>query len=373
MKKIVLAYTGGVTTSAAIAWLRAEHRAEVVTVTVDVGQGHALEHVRERALAIGAVRAHVVDAREEFARDFVLPALHAGALDDGQCPLPAALARPVIARHLVAIARLEGARVIAHGSAEGDPDRPQLETAIQSIDPSLAVLAPADEWGMTPDGVLAYARAEGIPVLPVRERGGSADANLWGRVINAAILGGDQDPPEEMFERTESPARAPEHAALVEITFERGVPLAVNGVTMPLTELIASLETIAGSHAVGRVGRVNRGDAAGAPAREIVEAPAAVVLHAAHRALQRSVTPRDLQKVASTLGATYADIVDRGLWYTPTREATDALVAKVQERVTGTVRAKLVRGQCQIVGAASPFAPAPPARAPRRMAAMGRK
>ena len=368
MKKIVFAYSGSLNASAAIAWLIEQHRAEVVTVTVDVGQGHGLDDVRERALAIGATRAHVIDARDEFARDFVLRSLHAGAVDDGQRPLPAALTRPVIARHMVAIARLEGAPVVAHG-CEDAGDAARLEAAIESLDPALTVLAPVQQWDMTRDELVAFARHRGIPVFAAG-RAESVQASLWGRAIG--IHPSDDEPSEDAYVLTESPASAPDEPAYVEVAFEAGVPLAVNGVAMPLTELIASLETIAGAHGVGRVDGMTH-DSHGAPAREILEAPAAVVLHAAHTALQRTVTPRELHRLASDLGPKYVELIERGLWFTPTREASDALVAKVQERVTGTVRAKLFKGQCQIVGTESPHARPRAPRPARRVAAAGKR
>jgi argininosuccinate synthase len=356
MQKIVLAYSGGLDTSVAIPWLAERYGAEIVAVTLDLGQGKELADVRDRALAIGAVRAHVVDAREEFAREYILPALQAGALYEERYPLATALGRPLIARKLVEIARIEGASAIAHGCTGKGNDQVRLDVSARAIDPDITVIAPAREWGLTRPEEIEYARQRGIPVPATVESPYSIDANLWGRSIECGVLEDPWvEPPEEIYTLTRAPAACPDTPAYVEIAFERGVPVAVNGVAMPLVELISSLETIAGAHGVGRVDMVeNR--LVGIKSREIYEAPAAVVLHAAHRELESFVIPRDLERLARDLGRTYADLVYNGQWFTPMREAIDAFVQKVQERVTGTVRLKLFKGACTVVGRTSPHA-----------------
>jgi argininosuccinate synthase len=354
MDKIVLAYSGGLDTSVAIPWLAERYDAEIVAVTMDFGQRRDLDAVRERALAIGAVRSHVLDLSEEFARDFVLPALQAGAIYEERYPLATALSRPLVAKHLVAIAHIEGATMIAHGSTGKSNDQVRLDASVRALDPSIQVIAPARLWGFTRAEEVAYARQRRIPITPRSEY--STDANLWGRSIESGALEDPwQEPSEDVYRLTKSPGDAPDVPAYVEIDFERGVPTRINGVQLPLVELIFSLETIAGAHGVGRLDLVeNR--LVGIKSREVYEAPAAVALHAAHRELQSFVTPRDLDRLTAELGVRYADIVYNGLWYTPTREAIDALVAKVQERVTGTVRLKLFKGDCRAVGRQSPFA-----------------
>jgi argininosuccinate synthase len=328
--RIVLAYSGGLDTSVAIPWLAEKYGAEIVAVTMDLGQGRELDDVRERALAVGAVRAHVLDVREEFARDFILPALQAGAVHEGRDPLAAALGRPLIANHLVEIARLEDADAIA--------------------------IAPTREWGVTRPQAIAYARERGIPVPATVDSPYRTDANLWGRSIACGILEDPwQEPPDDLYTLTASPADAPARPAYVEIEFQQGVPMKVNGVSMGLVELIQSLTTIAGDHGVGRIDVVENRPL-GIKFRRIHEAPAAVALRAAHRDLQTFVTPRDLERLTSELAASYADLVHNGLWYTPTRDAIDALVARVQERVTGTIRLRLFKGDCRVVGRRSPFA-----------------
>jgi argininosuccinate synthase len=356
MDRIVLAYSGGLDTSVAIPWLAEKYRAEIVTVTMDLGQGKELDDARERALALGAVRAHVLDLRGEFARDFVLPALQAGAVYEDRYPLATALGRPLIAKHLVEIARLEGAAVVAHGcGTEKGNDAVRIDLAVRALNPSLDVLAPLALWDVTKQEKVAFAKKRGIPVPAGADSPYPTDVNLWGRSIEYGVLDDPWlEPPDDVYLLTRSPAEASDTPAYVEVEFERGVPVAINGVGLSLVELISSLETIAGAHGVGRIDLLeNRlGET---KSREIYEAPAGVLLHAAHNELQKYVTPRELARLASELGVRYADLVYNGLWYSPTREAIDALVTKVQERVTGAIRFKLFKGDHRVVGRKSPF------------------
>jgi argininosuccinate synthase len=356
MQRIVLAYSGGLDTSVAIPWLAGHYTAQIVAVTLDLGQGKELDAVRERALATGAVACHVIDVQEEFAQQYVLPALQANALYEDQYPLATALGRPLIAKKLVEIARREGATAIAHGCTGKGNDQVRLDVGVRALDPTLSVIAPARIWGMTRADEIEYARARGIAVPATVESPYSTDANLWGRSIECGVLEDPwTEPPEEIFTLTKAPAAAPDVPAYLEVAFEAGVPLAVNGVPMPLTELIHSVGTIAGAHGVGRIDVVeNR--LVGIKSREVYEAPAAVALHAAHRELEALVVARDLHRLKRDLATRYADLVYNGLWFTPTREAIDAFVASVQTRVTGTVRLKLFKGNLLVVGRTSPFA-----------------
>jgi argininosuccinate synthase len=356
MERIVLAYSGGLDTSVAIPWLAEKYGAEIVAVTMDLGQGKELEEVRDRALAAGAVRAHVLDVREEFARDYVLPALKADAIYEDRYPMGTALGRPLIARKLVEIAAIEQTTTIAHGCTGKGNDQVRLDVAARAMNPAITVIAPARDWGMTRPEEIEYARTRGIPVPATIASPYSTDANLWGRSIECGVLEDPwTEPPEEIYTLTRPASECPEEAAYVEITFERGVPIAINGVAMPLVELIASLGTIAGAHGVGRIDMVeNR--LVGIKSREIYEAPAAVVLHLAHKELQRMVTTKDADRFSRSVSLQYADIVYNGLWFTPLREALDSYVAKVQERVSGVIRLKLFKGDCRVVGRKSPFA-----------------
>jgi argininosuccinate synthase len=356
MERIVLAYSGGLHTSIAIPWLIENHDAEVVTVTLDIGQTRELADIRERALVLGAVRAHVIDAREEFVRGYILPTLQAGALYEQQYPLATALGGPLIARRLVDIARMEGASTIAHGCTGSGNDQVRLEVSVRALEPSLKVLAPARLWSMSRAEALDYARTRGIPVPVATQTPYSTDANLWGRSIAAGQLEDPwREPPEDIYTLTRAPQDCSDEPAYVEIEFDGGVPVRVNGIEMSLLEIIESLETIAGAHGVGRIDMIeNR--LVGTQSREIYEAPAAVVLHTAHKELEKLVVARELERLKHDLARRYADLVYNGFWFSQTREAMDAFVATVQRRVTGTVRLKLFKGNSAVVGRKSPFA-----------------
>jgi argininosuccinate synthase len=355
MERIVLAYSGGLDTSVAIPWMAEKYDAEIIAVTMDLGQGKELEEVRERALATGAIRAHVLDLREEFARDYVLPALKADAIYEDRYPMATSLGRPLIAQKLVEIAEVENATAVAHGCTGKGNDQVRLDVTTRALNPKLKVIAPARVWGMTRPEEIAYARRHGVQVPATVDSPYSTDTNLWGRSIECGVLEDPwQEPPDDIYTLTKSPAECPSQAAYIEISFERGIPTAIDGVTMPILDLIDRLATVAGSHGVGRIDMVeNR--LVGIKSREIYEAPAAVVLHTAHKELQKFVTTRDLDRIARFVSLQYADLVYNGLWFTPTREALDAFVDKVQERVTGTVRLKLFRSDCRVVGRKSPF------------------
>ena len=356
MERIVLAYSGGLDTSVAIPWLAEKYQAEIVAVTLDLGQGKELDDVRERAMAVGAVRCHVLDVRAEFAEKYVLPALQAGALYEGQYPLATALGRPLIARRLVEVAEMESAGTIAHGCTGKGNDQVRIDVSVRALNREIKVVGPAREWGMSRPAEIAYAREREIPVPATVDSPYSTDSNLWGKSIECGVLEDPwTEPPEDIYTLTKTPADAPDTPAYVVVGFERGVPMAVNGVAMPLVELVACLETIAGAHGVGRIDMVeNR--LVGIKSREIYEAPAAVVLHAAHRELESLVIPRDLERIKTNLSSVYADLVYNGLWFTPTRRAIDGLVDAVQQHVTGSVRLRLFKGNCQVVGRKSPHA-----------------
>jgi argininosuccinate synthase len=347
MERIVLAHSGALVTTVAIPWLAEKYRAEVVTVTVDLGHRKELDAVHARALAMGAARAHVIDAGDEFARDFVLPALHAGACDDGW-PMSAALARPVIARHLTEIARIEGASRIAHGCAVTTGDAARLEQLVRALSPSIKFIALARRLPLP--RAIAYANEHGLTVPSSPNLPRAVDVNLWGHAIEVPTGSrAANDTAAETSVLTKSATEAPDDPALVEIDFHHGVPVSINGVEMPLVELVQSLETIAGAHGVGRIDRLD-----GRTTR-ICEAPAAVALHAAHAALQASATSPSLQELATQIAATYAALIHGGLWFTPARVALDAVVGALQERVTGVVRLRLHKGDCHVVvGGQSP-------------------
>ncbi len=356
MTRIVLAYSGGLNTSLAVPWLRERYGAEVVALAMDLGQGRELDDIRERALAVGCLRAHVLDLREAFARDHILPALQAQALYEHRYPMATALGRPLLARHLVRVAEMEGADAVAHGCTGKGNDQVRFEVSVRALRPGTRVIAPAREWGLTRAEAIAAARARNLPV-PVAATGPfGTDTNLWGRSIQCGVIEDlSTEPPEEVYAITRPHAACPDIPAYVDLRFEAGVPVAINDVAMSLLELMGSLETIAGTHGVGRLDLLeNR--VVGIKTREVYEAPAAVVLHTAHRELQAMVMSRDFHRLAQTLAVRYADLVYDGLWFTPEREAIDAFVQSAQRRVTGTIRVKLFKGQCAVVGRHSPHA-----------------
>jgi argininosuccinate synthase len=347
--RIVLAYSGGLPTSAAIPWLKERYGAEVVTVTMDLGQGRGLEAVRDRALAIGAARAHVLDLREAFAHDYVLPGLAADALYDDRSPMIAALARPVIAQKLLEIAAIEHAEAVAHGGGTHGR-KSTLDALLRALAPKAKLIAPVLEWGMTAPEVVAFARRHGIPVMPGDDDPCRIEANLWGRSIECPDLDDTwKETPDTIFTITKSARDCPDEPAYVEIAFAAGAPSAINGVTLPLLELITGLGTIAATHGVGRVEVVEH-RVGHSRLREISEAPAAVLLHAAHRELRKVSGSRDLERFSRTVSSAYADIIYGGHWFSPLRKALDGYVQAVADRVTGVVRLKLFKGAYAIVG-----------------------
>jgi argininosuccinate synthase len=361
--KVVLAYSGGLDTSVAIPWLSETKGAEVIAVTVDVGQPVDLEKVRAKAEASGAVKAYVADARREFAEEFIVPALKANALYEGIYPLSTALARPLIGRHLVSVARREGAGFVAHGCTGKGNDQVRFDLSTTGLAPELAVIAPAREWEMTRDEEIVFAREHGVPVDATKASPYSVDENLWGRSVECGILEDPAvEPPEEVYGWTCAPAQAPAQPEYVTVAFERGVPVSVNGHRAPLHELIAALNRTAGAHGVGRIDHLES-RVVGIKSREVYECPAAVVLIAAHQALEAMVLPRDLLEFKRSVEQRYALLIYDGLWFTPLREALDAFVDSTQERVVGEVTMKLFKGSSRVAGRRSPLALYQPALA----------
>jgi argininosuccinate synthase len=350
---IVLAYSGGLDTSVALRWLADEYSADVIALLVDVGQGIDAETVTARALAAGAADVVIADARDEFASEYVLPILQAGALYEGRYPLVSALSRPLIAKHLVAVARDRGATAVAHGCTGKGNDQVRFETAVAALAPHLAVLAPVRDWGMTREQEIAYADEHGIEV-PVKSGAAfSIDHNLWGRSIEAGPLEDPwAQPPEQAFALTIAPERALPAPQVVEIEFQHGVPVALDGEPMDLVPLIARASALAGAHGVGRIDMIeNR--LVGIKSREIYETPAAALLLAAYAGVEELVCERDLAHTKQQLALQYATLVYNGLWFSPLRAALQAFMTQVTGAVTGTARVKLYRGGCAVVGRAA--------------------
>jgi argininosuccinate synthase len=352
---IVLAYSGGLDTSVAIRWLSERHGADVVTVTADLGQGRDVAAIRERALRIGAREAIVVDARDMFVRYFVFPALQAGALYEGQYPLATALARPLIAYLLVEAAHRHGAQAVAHGCTGKGNDQVRFDLAVQTLDPRLRVEAPMREWSMTRDQEIAYARERGIEIPVTAAKPYSVDANLWGRSIEAGVLEDPAyEPPEDVYEWTAPVEATPGQPTTVRVGFEAGVPVSLDGERLDGRTLIERLNALAGRNGVGRIDHVeNR--LVGIKSREIYEAPAAVVLHQAHAALETLTLTRDAFRFKQAVAAEYADLIYNGKWFSALHQDLMAFVQSNQRFVTGEVSVKLHRGTCRVVGRTSPF------------------
>ncbi|MBI2164945.1 MAG: argininosuccinate synthase [Chloroflexi bacterium] len=355
-RKIVLAYSGGLDTSVAIPWLAEKYDAQVVTVTVDVGQGRDLEAIRQKALQTGAVRAVVVDGRETFVREFVWPALQAGAIYEEQYPLATALSRPLLARYLVEAALQEEAWAVAHGCTGKGNDQVRFDVGVQALTPHLRVIAPAREWGMSRDEEKTYAQKRGIPIPQEQGRHTySVDENLWGRAIEGEDLEDPwREPPEDAYAWTVPVHKAPAEPTYLEIEFQEGVPRALNGEELSGVALINQLNSLAGEQGVGRIDHLeNR--LVGIKSREVYEAPAGVVLHAAHRALETLTLGKEQQRLRALFAQQYADLVYNGLWYSAFREDLDAFVRSTQRFVSGTVRVRLHKGSCTVVGRRSPY------------------
>jgi len=355
MARVALAYSGGLDTSVAVKWLQEERGFEVIAVAVDVGEERDYDGIRKRALDIGAVESLVVDAKEQFAREFAFRALAANALYEGRYPVSTALARPLIAKLVGQVAREHGAQAVAHGCTGKGNDQVRFDVTFGVLYPELDIVAPFREWRVSRDEEMDWARERGVPVPTDKRKPYSTDVNLWGRSIECGVLEDPwQEPPADVFEWTRAPHDAPAEPAYVEIGFERGAPKSLDGAELGGAELIARLNSLAGEHGVGRIDMVeNR--LVGFKSREIYECPAATVLLAAHRDLESMTLERELAHYKQMLELKYGELIYYGLWYSPLRRALDAFMEHTQERVTGTVRVKLHRGACAAVGRRSPY------------------
>jgi argininosuccinate synthase len=354
-KKVVLAYSGGLDTSVCVKWLE-QQGAVPYALYLDLGQGEPAEDVKAKALKIGAADAFVRDARAEFANEYVAPAIKANALYGGKYPLFTALGRPLIAKKLVEAAREVGATHIAHGSTGKGNDQVRFDVTTASIAPDLTVVAPVRDWNMSRPEEMAYAEEHGIPVPTTKDSPYSVDENLWGRSIEAGPLEDpDHEPTEDVFELTTSPENAPNEPQYVEIGFEEGLPTTLDGEELPLVDLIAELNTVAGANGVGRIDMVED-RLVGIKSREIYESPAALTIIAAHRELETLTLTRDVLRFKTTVEQRYAELTYEGLWFTPLKSALDAFIIETQKTVTGTVRLKLYKGNNTIVGRTAPNA-----------------
>ncbi len=339
--KVVLAYSGGLDTSVAIRWLKEKYGLDVVTLTVDVGNEADFSVVREKALKVGASKALVRDAKDIFVNQFVFPALQAGAIYEGKYSLATALSRPLIARLLVEVAREEQAAFVSHGCTGKGNDQVRIEVGTNSLAPELKIIAPAREWGMTREQLINYAQRYDIPVPITLASPYSIDENLWGRSIECGVLEDPWvEPPQDVFSWTKSPVEAPDEPGYVEIDFDRGIPVALDGRKMNGLGLIQRLSELAGSHGVGRIDHIeNR--LVGIKSREIYEAPAATVLFEAHQSLEGLTLSKEQLRFKQKVAAEYAAHHYNDLWFTAQDRDLADYVESSQRYVTGTVRQKL--------------------------------
>jgi argininosuccinate synthase len=353
--KVILAYSGGLDTSVMVPWLGEKYNLDVVAFTVDLGQGEDIQKIKQKALKTGAVAAIAQDARNLFVDGFVWPALMAGAMYEGKYPLATALGRPLIAALMVKAAEDHKAVAVAHGCTGKGNDQVRFDVTFQTLAPHLKIIAPVREWRMTRDEEIKFAAKHGIPVEATEESPYSVDLNLWGRSCEAGLLEDPWDePPPGAFAWTVDPAKAPNEPAYVEIEFEKGIPVALNGQRMDGVPLIERLNDIGGKHGVGRIDHVeNR--LVGIKSRELYEAPAAVILHDAHRELEFLCLTKHASRFKTLVSQEYSDIIYNGLWFGGLQQDLFQFVRSNQRFVTGLVRVKLFKGKATVVGRKSEF------------------
>ncbi len=356
MSKVVLAYSGGLDTSVAINWLKEKKGMRVITFSADLGQGAELEPLRGRALSTGAEAAFVSDLREEFVNNYIFPALRANAQYHGGYLLSTALGRPLIVKELVRVAREEACEYVAHGCTGKGNDQVRFEVSIAALAPELKIIAPLREWELkSREEEIEYARTHEIPVPATKESPYSLDRNLWGLSIECGVLEDPwMEPPENAYLLTKSAKDAPEEPRYIEIGFEKGVPIWLDGKRLSGVELIGTLGKIAGEQGIGRIDSVED-RLVGIKSREVYEAPAATVLYTAHRALESLTIGRDLLQFKELLSQKYSQLVYNGLWFSETRKALDAFFEFVNRWVSGTVRLRLFKGSAVAVGRKSPY------------------
>ncbi|WP_129676775.1 argininosuccinate synthase [Candidatus Chloroploca sp. Khr17] len=356
VKKVVLAYSGGLDTSVIVPWLRENYGCEVICFCADLGQADELEGLEEKALASGASKLIVRNLREEFIRDYILPTMQVGAIYERKYLLGTSFARPIIAKHQVEVAALEGADAVAHGATGKGNDQVRFELTYFALNPHLKIIAPWREWTIrSRQDALDYAAEYNVPVTATAEKIYSRDRNLWHLSHEGGVLEDPWNEPEEdMFQMSVSPQAAPDEPEELTISFVQGVPVAANGSQMGLVELVDYLNAVGGKHAIGRVDLVeNR--LVGMKSHGVYETPGGTILYTAHRELESIVLDKETLRAKDRIALDYADLVYNGRWFTPVREAYDAFVQTTQRTMTGDVRMKLYKGNVIVVGRRSPF------------------
>ncbi|MDD5191168.1 MAG: argininosuccinate synthase, partial [Dehalococcoidales bacterium] len=343
-EKVVLAYSGGLDTSVAIQWLAEKYNVDVITLTIDVGNSKDFEAARVKALKVGAIKAIVIDAKESFVKYFVFPALQANALYEGQYPLATALTRPLMAKLLVDTALEEGATIVAHGCTGKGNDQVRFDVGVHALAPQLKVIAPAREWKMTREETIDYAKKRNIPVPITKKSPYSIDECLWGKSAECGIIEDPWvEPPDDIWTWTKSPDKTSNKPVYIEIGFEKGIPVSLDGEEIDGVNLIVKLNELAGEHGIGRIDHIeNR--LVGIKSRETYEAPAATVLLMAHQALEAMTLSKDQLRFKSKAAIEIADIIYNGLWFSALNRDLSAYIQSSQRYVTGTVRLKLFKG-----------------------------
>ena len=346
-EKVILAYSGGLDTSVAITWLNKDY--DVIAVCMDVGEGNDLDFIHDKALKVGAIESHVIDVKDEFAEDYVLVALQGHTFYEQKYPLVSALSRPLISKKLVEIAHKTGATTIAHGCTGKGNDQVRFEVAIASLDPKLKVIAPVREWKWSREEEINYAKANGVPIPADLDSPYSVDQNLWGRANECGVLENPwNEAPEDAYDLTVAPEAAPDSPAYVNIDFEAGVPVALDGKKIKLADLILELNDLAGQHGVGRIDHVeNR--LVGIKSREIYECPGAVTLLAAHKEIEDLTLVRELAHFKPIIENELSNLIYNGLWFNPATEALIAYLKSTQQVVNGTAKVKLYKGSVTVV------------------------
>lgn len=355
-KKIVLAYSGGLDTSVILKWLAEEYDAEVIAYVADVGQGEDLEEVREKAVSTGASKVYIEDLKEEFVRDFVYTAVKAGSVYEGTYLLGTSLARPLIAKRQIEIANEENAFAVSHGSTGKGNDQVRFELTYYALDPGIQVIAPWRDWDLgSRTSLIAYAEKHGIPVPVTQKKPYSCDRNLLHISYEGGILEDPwNEPPEDMFEMTVSPESAPDEAQYIDVEFEKGAPVKLDGKKLGPAELLGTLNKIGGANGVGRVDMVeNR--FVGMKSRGVYETPGGTILHAAHRALESLTMDREVMHLRDSLMPKIAELMYYGFWYSPEMDMLRASIEESQKNVTGTVKLKIYKGNVIVSGRRSPY------------------
>jgi argininosuccinate synthase len=351
VKKVVLAYSGGLDTSIILKWLKNEYHCEVICFTADVGQADELDHLEEKALATGASKIYIEDLKEEFTRDFVFTALKANAIYEGTYLLGTSVARPIIAKRMVEIAQLEGADAVAHGATGKGNDQVRFELSAYALDPHIRVIAPWREWAFkSREELIAYARDNGIPIPVTTAKPYSSDRNLLHISFEGGILEDPwSEPPEDMFLLTLPPEKAPDRPTVVEIDFEEGVPVRVDGQALSPAALLARLNELGGQNGIGRVDMVeNR--YVGMKSRGVYETPGGTILYVAHRAMESITMDREVMHLRDSLIPKIAQMIYYGYWFSPEMDLMKVMIDETQKNVTGTVRLKLYKGNCTVLG-----------------------